>query len=57
MATLYSDIHPVCGNVLKMRIGGIPWLVGHYCSYLLPKQALTTFSNNRNKTMYTQYGG
>ena len=31
--------------------GNSPWLVGLYCSYLLPKQALTTFSYNRNRTL------
>ena len=28
-----------------------PWLVGSYCSYLLPKQALSTFSSNCNKIL------
>ena len=26
-------------EVLSTRIWGVPWLVGRYCSYLLPKQA------------------
>ena len=47
---LYSAIHPICHNVLKMRIWEFPRLVGRYCSYLLPKQSLATFSDNLNKT-------
>ena len=45
----YLSSDPVCHKDLKMFIWGIPRLVGRYCSYLLPKQALTTFSTNRKK--------
>ena len=36
---IYTVGRPVIRQVLKMRIWGVPWLVGRYCSYLLPKQA------------------
>ena len=39
---IYSGFHPVCRKILKMRFWGIPRLVGRYCSYLLPMQALWT---------------
>ena len=31
--------------------GEFPWLVSRYCSCLLQKQILTTFMDNRNKTL------
>ena len=42
---LYSAFHPVICKVLKMTIREFPRLVGHYCNYLLPKQALATHNN------------
>ena len=33
----------------RMLCGMFPWLVGQYCSYLLPKQALATGKEAHNK--------
>ena len=51
LSLLYSAIHPVCRKVLKIRFGEFPWLVGRFCSYLLPKQTLAPFRDNRYKTL------
>ena len=42
----YSAIHPIIHKVFKKGgFGYSPRLVGRYCSYLLPKQALATSRN------------
>ena len=59
-STTYSAIHPVIRKVLKMRIWGVPRLVGRYCSYLLPKQALATHiinTKNMANNCCTGWGG
>ena len=38
LLTEYNLGRPIIRQDLKMRIWGVPLAVGHYCSYLLPKQ-------------------
>ena len=44
-------IHSSVPRFWREEFGEFPWLVGRYCSYLLPKQALATLANNSNKTL------
>ena len=52
VVSLYSGIHLLClKRFWSWGFGEFPRLVGCYCSYLLPKQALATFSQQPNKTL------
>ena len=42
-------VHPLVFDILLNIFGKFPWLVGRYCSCLLPKQALTTHTEKHNK--------
>ena len=42
--------YPVIRNMSLNDFGEFPWLVGQYCSYLLPKQALATQTEKPNAT-------
>ena len=50
-----SKILPVCHlvrrDILLSTYGMFHWLLGWYCSYLLPRQALATYMEKHNQTL------
>ena len=53
---VYRVGHPICRKVLKIMFWKFLRLIGWYCSYLLPRQALATHMEKHNKTL-RQRGG
>ena len=53
--SVYSVAHHTVRYILlDVLFGKFPQPVGHYCSYLLPKQSLATRKENQNKILRTR---
>ena len=53
MSATYTVVHSLFHDILLDDFGIFPWLVGRYCSYLLPKQAPATCTEKLNKIWRT----